>query len=90
MQIKMCKVFSRTFGDYCRYCVLNRDACAYLGQGCKASSEGTHAVCIYVFLHRDRFWSSKSFPKEQCFVYWSPSNRMAIWGSGGLPTEKFS
>ena len=44
--------------------ILNRDACAYLGQGGKASSEGTSHLRICILLHRGLFRSVNSFPEE--------------------------
>ena len=42
---------------------------------------------MYMFLNSGRFWSSSSFPEEQCFEYLSPSNTMGFWGSESLPKK---
>ena len=45
-------------------------------------------LCICMFLHKGRFWSSNSFPEEKCWLYWPLSKTITIRGSGGLIPEK--
>ena len=42
-----------------------------------------------MFLHKGKFWSSKSFLEGECLAYWPRSHSMPIWGSGDLSREKF-
>ena len=68
---------------------LLKDACAYLGQGGKASFQDT-SVYMYVYSSTGSDCGLPTLPEEQCLVYLSPSDTTQIWGSGGLPTENLS
>ena len=44
-------------------------------------------LCICMFLHRGRFWSSNFLLKGKCVAYLSHSCTVVSWGYGGLLLE---